>query len=273
MYKIFIDPGHGGTDPGAVANGLKEKEINLTVAKEVKRLLEINKIQVKLSRESDMVVSLTQRAKDANSFEADYFVSIHHNAGGGDGYEIIHSASGGKGKELAEKIGVEFEKIGQNKRKIYYRTDSRGKDYFAVIRQANMPAIITEFAFMDSKDVEIINTTEKLNLQAKAIANGVLKQLGIVPTTDKFIESINKLAEKGIISSSNYWISNSNYNPDYVKILVQNSAKYIMNDFIKSINVLVEEGIISSPNYWIDNKQYSDEYIKLLIEKIATSIK
>ncbi len=79
--KVFIDPGHGGTDSGAVGvNNLYEKNVNLAVAKEVGKLLEMNGIEVKLSRTTDITVSLESRTNSANSWKADCFVSIHCNA-------------------------------------------------------------------------------------------------------------------------------------------------------------------------------------------------
>ncbi len=229
--RVFIDPGHGAHDPGASANGLVEKSINLIVGKLVKGFLESKNIQVKMSREDDSYPSLQQRAADANAWNADYFISIHHNAGMGDGYEIIYSVNEGRGKELAEKIGRQFEAIGQNKRKIYYRTNSKGTDYYAVIRLTNMPAIITEFAFIDSKDVEIIDTKDKLLKEAEAIANGILKQIGVEPIRNEFEAAVNKLVEKEIINSPDYWINNAvqgkQVNGEYAQILIKRVAKLL----------------------------------------------
>lgn len=89
MVKIFIDPGHGGTDPGASANGLQEKQLTLQIALALRNILlnEYQNVTVQLSRTSDQTVSLTQRTNAANSWGADYFLSIHINAGGGTGFE------------------------------------------------------------------------------------------------------------------------------------------------------------------------------------------
>src|SRR5690606_39970832 len=81
MVKIFIDPGHGGSDPGATANGLKEKDLTLKIALKMKDLLmQYEGVQVKLRRETDKYLSLSERANMANKWEADYFISIHVNA-------------------------------------------------------------------------------------------------------------------------------------------------------------------------------------------------
>lgn len=233
MSKIFIDPGHGGHDSGAAANGMLEKSINLIVAKMVRDLLGSKGIQVKLSRQGDIYPSLSQRADQANQWGANYFISIHHNAGGGNGYELIHAKTGKKGKQISEKIGAEFEAVGQNKRRIYYKTNTRGKDYYAVIRQTRMPAIITEFAFMDSKDADIIDTREELLNEAIAISNGILKQLNIEPIqTNKnkdndFVLAINKLADMGVLDSPDYWLQNTDWKQEYMEFLIKKVAKFI----------------------------------------------
>lgn len=181
--KVFIDPGHGGGDPGAVANGIQEKVINLTVSKKLKELLQLSDIEVKMSRETDVGVDLSERCTMANKWGADFFISVHHNAGGGDGYEVIHSIYHGKGEQLANEVGKEFDKTGQNCRRIFSRQGQNG-DYYCVIRETSMPAIITEYAFLDSKDVEAVDTTEELHKEATAIAKGVCDYVGI-----KLVES------------------------------------------------------------------------------------
>lgn len=75
MVKVFIDPGHGGVDPGAVANGLQEKEITLQLAKEIQKILlnEYENIAIKMSRTTDQTVSLNSRTALANHWNADIF--------------------------------------------------------------------------------------------------------------------------------------------------------------------------------------------------------
>src|SRR5690606_1224957 len=89
MVKIYIDPGHGGNDPGAVANGLREKDLNLKIAKYMRDYLLNNYtgVSVRMSRETDKTVSLSARTNDANKWGANAYVSIHVNAGGGTGFE------------------------------------------------------------------------------------------------------------------------------------------------------------------------------------------
>lgn len=81
-FRIVIDPGHGGKDPGAIGvGGLKEKDVVLAIALEVRKLLEKNgDYEIKLTRTVDEELSLARRTAIANSFGADIFVSIHANA-------------------------------------------------------------------------------------------------------------------------------------------------------------------------------------------------
>lgn len=206
MSKVFIDPGHGGSDSGAVAFGLVEKEINLIVAKELKKLLLNAGFEVKLSRETDAYVGLRERANMANEWNADIVISIHHNASGGDGWEIIFSMMKGKKEQslkLANCIGKEFSLIGQNPRKFSIYTKESvnypGNDYFTVLRYSNMPCVITEFAFIDSDDRFIIDTEEELKKEAEAHFLGICgyfsKKIEQAHWADKYYNYLN---EKGI---------------------------------------------------------------------------
>ena len=77
--KIFIDPGHGGTDPGASGHGLKEKNVVLDLALALAKQLEAYNCQIKLARDKDVTLSLSDRTKAANDWGADFYFSIHIN--------------------------------------------------------------------------------------------------------------------------------------------------------------------------------------------------
>lgn len=110
MVKIFIDPGHGGSDPGAAANGLQEKDLALTIAQHVNTMLQdFSDVEVNMSRDRDRFVGLSERAQMANEWEADYFLSIHVNAGGGRGFEShVHSLRPERTVELQQIIHQEM---------------------------------------------------------------------------------------------------------------------------------------------------------------------
>ena len=176
MSKVFIGVGHGGSDAGAVGNGLKEKEINLSIALHLREELQRHGVTVGISRTVDEDDPTSEEVKECNAFSPEYAVDIHTNSGGGMGFEVYHTLSGGKGKVLAQNIEAEVIKIGQKSRGL---KNSAGKDYFGFIRQTKCPAVILECAFIDSADAQKINTEEKRRTFAAAYSKGILKTLGI----------------------------------------------------------------------------------------------
>ena len=192
--KVFIAPGHGGTDPGAVANGLKEKDLNLTISLACRDELVRHGVSVKMSRSKDESETLAQQTSECNAFAPDLAVNIHNNAGGGDGAEVFYSYLGGTGKTLAKNILDDIVKIGQNSRGIKIRKNSSGTDYYGFIRQTVAPAVIVECAFVDNKtDIAIIDTASEQKAMGVAIAKGILKTLGITYVAEKKTETSSKL--------------------------------------------------------------------------------
>ena len=180
MRKVFIGVGHGGSDPGAVANNTKEKDLNLSIALACRDELERHGVSVKMSRTKDENDTLSEEIKECNAFSPDLAVDIHNNAGGGDGAEVFYHYGGGKSKTLAENILGEVVKVGQNSRGAKIRKNSQGKDYYGFIRETSAPAVIVECAFVDNaKDLEILATEGKRKAMGEAIAKGVLKTLGV----------------------------------------------------------------------------------------------
>lgn len=179
MAKVFIGVGHGGTDPGAVANGLREKDLNLTIALACRDELERHGVEIQMSRTADDDEGLTEKINESNAFGPDLTMDIHNNAGGGDGGEVYYSITG-SGEPLAENILAEFVAIGQNSRGAKTKKNSSGMDYFGFIRNTHAPAVLIECAFLDNaKDVQIVDTVAEQKKFGVAIAKGVLKTLGI----------------------------------------------------------------------------------------------
>ena len=180
MPKVFIGAGHGGSDPGAVSNNTKEKDLNLSIALACRDVLVRHGVSVGMSRTKDEDDNISEEIRECNAYQPDLAVDIHNNAGGGDGAEVYHSYLGGKGKTLAEDILAEIVKIGQNSRGAKIRKNANGKDYYAFIRNTSCPAIIVECAFVDnSTDLEILASEGKREKMGQAIAKGILKALGI----------------------------------------------------------------------------------------------
>lgn len=110
--RIVVDPGHGGKDPGATQARYREKDWNLAVGKELAKLLKKGGFEVKMTRDSDEFIALSDRSKMANSFKADLFVSIHTNATknrNANGFEVYFRSDKPTDKEAAATAALENE--------------------------------------------------------------------------------------------------------------------------------------------------------------------
>ena len=184
--RVYVGIGHGGSDPGAVANGFKEKDLTLSIGKYCNERLRQYGIETKISRTTDIDSSINSKVSASNAFGADVCMDIHINAGGGDGSEVYYSHTSAPGKKLAQSIVDAMSAIGQNTRGIKTRLSSSGNDYFGMIRDTNAPAVLVECAFIDNKtDIQIINTEAKRKVFGYAIADGVAKYLGVKLSTSK----------------------------------------------------------------------------------------
>ncbi|MFH0831900.1 MAG: N-acetylmuramoyl-L-alanine amidase [archaeon] len=182
--KIVIDAGHGGTDPGAVnSDGVNEKDMNLAIAEKLKSVLEEKGYSVKMTRETDAAVSLASRVKIANDFEADIFVSIHMNSASLDvdgkycsanGAETFYYRTSTKGKEFARIVQENIvASLGVKDRGIKPDTEAAEGSLY-VLKNTNMPAVLTEPAFICNKDdmEKISQESEKIQL-ASAISQSI----------------------------------------------------------------------------------------------------
>ena len=170
IRKVFIDPGHGGTDPGASGNGLYEKEVVLSISKKVRNILISKGFEVELSRSKDQYVSLSDRAAQANAWDADLFVSIHCNSATSSSangtecytYPTANTSTKSLSKNMASALAS---KLGLTNR-------GHKEANFAVLRLSNMPAILIETAFINNaNDASKLKTRE--NDFASAIANQI----------------------------------------------------------------------------------------------------
>lgn len=170
---VVIDAGHGGSDPGAVDNGLREKDITLDIALRTKQLLEEKGFTVIMTRETDVYPSLKQRTDLANNAKADIFVSIHVNAGGGTGIETWWYSKGPepqKSLELAKSIQSELIK----------ETKARDREVqdgnLRVNRESKMPSALVEVGFIDNvNDAAKLKENSYRQQLAIGIALGIIK--------------------------------------------------------------------------------------------------
>lgn len=175
--KVFLDAGHGGKDPGALGNGMQEKNITLPVTLEIGEILKRHGVTVGYTRTTDTFMELSDRANKANNFGADIFVSIHCNAfnnSSAKGVETYSHIGSVKGSRLAQSI--------QNSilsSKLYTVNRGTKTANFAVLRLTKMPAALVEMAFItNGEDANILKNRQ--NELAIAIAKGILSYLGIL---------------------------------------------------------------------------------------------
>lgn len=173
--KLYLDPGHGGTDPGAQGNGLNEKDVTLDIALKLRSILTTNyeDIEIRMSRTADITKSLSERTNEANSWGADYFLAIHINAAGGsaEGYEdyiyssLSDSSTTAKYQEI---LHAEVIKMNQLKDR------GRKKANFHVLRESAMDALLSENGFIDNPhDAALMKQDSWRQAVAQGHANGV----------------------------------------------------------------------------------------------------
>jgi N-acetylmuramoyl-L-alanine amidase len=179
MVKIFIDPGHGGSDSGASANGLLEKNITLSIATRIRDILqsEYQNATVMMSRTGDQTVSLQQRTNMANAWGADFYLAIHINAGGGTGYEdFIHDALSRSSRtaDIQRMMHAEVTKLNN-------MTDRGIKQAnFHVIRESTMDALLTENGFIDNaSDAAKMRDPNWIENVARGHVNGMVRAFSL----------------------------------------------------------------------------------------------
>lgn len=179
---MVIDAGHGGDDPGTIANGITEKDYTLKISNYIHNRLDEMGVPNEMSRTSDVMLSASDRPKKIQSFYGNgsdvLVVSNHINAGSGDGAEIIYALR--NNDKFAKKLATEFENAGQSVRKYYQRRlpSNPAKDYYYIMRDTpNNETVIVEYGFADTiSDANLIkNDWEKL---AEAVTKAIVEYAG-----------------------------------------------------------------------------------------------
>ena len=164
----MFDPGHGGTDPGAQANGLVEKQLNLQTAQLAATALKARckglvdrrgqPVEVQLTRDDDRSLTPAERLRRISMFNPDICISVHYNAApsaDASGTEIFHSAKDNRDDELAQLLIKHLSATGMPSRGVRTRTASSGEDYYYIIRDvmdADTVAVLYEGAFLTNEE-------------------------------------------------------------------------------------------------------------------------
>jgi len=172
--KIFVDAGHGGPDPGAIANGVTEQAVNLNVANELARLLRAGGYEVMQYRTtatenvlSNKAADLRNRANMANNWGANYFISIHSNSSlnpAANGFEAYVYRLNTPSEELARSI------VDSVVSRLGSKDNGVRQANFAVLRLTDMPATLLELGYVS-------NPTEALNLNSPAWQKAVAQAI------------------------------------------------------------------------------------------------
>ena len=181
MKKVIIDAGHGGSDGGAVGNGIIEKDLNLEISHYIHNRLDELGVENTLIRDNDVTIEPNERARKIvepyGSGKDVVVISNHINAGGGQGAEIIYALR--NTDTFSKRIATELENNGREVRKYYqrrYPSDS-SKDYYFIHRDTgNTEAVIVEYGFLDnSTDAALLKKYWKDYAEAvvKAVADFV----------------------------------------------------------------------------------------------------
>ncbi len=171
--KVVLDPGHGGTDYGAIREGINEKDITLDLAQRVASILKSKGYRYAMTRTDDIYLGLQDRCDYTEAENPEIFVSIHVNSAvatepSGLETHYYHEES----KELAETIQKHLVKNIDSK--------DRGiiKSKFYVINHTDVPAVLVETGFLSNPDERAELVTEKRkDATAKAIAEGIIEYL------------------------------------------------------------------------------------------------
>lgn len=173
-YSIMLDAGHGGTDPGAVYNGRREKDDTLRLVLAIGQILQNRGVDVEYTRTTDIYETPFQKAMEANEAGVDYFVSIHRNSFEQDnivsGVEsLVYDLSGIKYR-MAENINANLETVG------FVNLGVKARPNLVVLKRTKMSAVLVEVGFLNSNtDNQLFD--ENFDDIALAIADGILETL------------------------------------------------------------------------------------------------
>lgn len=205
-YKIFIHPGHGGVDSGAIGpTGLKEKDVALDISKKVRVILEKHNQTVQLARETDISLNSGVAANNAIKWGADYVISIHCNSASNikaTGTETFSSKTNAKSISMSRAVQECLVK----ELKLPDRGNKTGN--FTIITRPKVPSILVEVAFINNpKEEALLKTQEFRYKAAMGIAQGMLKFLNI-----KYLDNIVKVEyNKNLLLIEGIFQNDKNY--------------------------------------------------------------
>lgn len=181
--SVLLVAGHGGDDPGAVHGRFVEKDLNLTVALKTGKILTAHGVKVNYTRKSDKNFGLNEIVPMARKNGNTIIMSIHHNAGGGRGWDTLEEVDDPRSSTLMKYLGEEFTKAGIKRHSVIKKwNDSHTDNWHGALRDGKANDLIMgigEFGFVDSGDNKTFDTDGELEIQAKCYAKAILRMLKI----------------------------------------------------------------------------------------------
>jgi len=190
--KVVVDAGHGGSEPGAVGpNGLVERDVNLSVSREVLKRLRWLGIPTQPTRTADYRLPIRTRGEIANALDADLFISVHHNGGAtrrssDPGNEAWYSTTSPESLRLARILWEEQYQalsplpvawVDTSFAGASVRLNTSGEDFFGIHRYTpDVPSVISEFVYLsNAPEAELMAQRRIVDLEARTIVSSVLR--------------------------------------------------------------------------------------------------
>lgn len=247
-YRIIIDPGHGGSDPGATFNGRQEKDDALALAMAVGRLLSNAGFDVVYTRTSDVYNTPFEKATIGNNAGGDLFVSFHRNSsaipGNYSGNQTLVFNDEGLKAQLARNINQNMAALGFEDKGVVERPN------LVVLKRTKMPAILLETGFINSeKDNAIYD--ERFNEIAQGIADGIIDTLsdnGIVASEGtRYHVQVGAFRNAQLANNLATQLRNQGFQ---VKVISEDDLyKVVVGDFEKLDNAVVTEQKLRALGY------------------------
>lgn len=203
-YKIGIDPGHGGQDPGAIGpSGLHEADVNLGISLALEELLVRNGCTVVMTRHRDETLELTLRDDIFNKAGTDYDISVHCNSSSNQNPNYIATfvqATGGQAERLAIKVQAQLAAA------TGWQDGGVRTQNLHMTRETIAPAILVECGFISNPQHEqqLADTTFQQTL-AKAITEGFLEFFKEEPAADQWkLDIMAEAKQAGLITDKHY---------------------------------------------------------------------
>jgi len=209
MSRVCVDPGHGGRDPGAVGNGLRESDVVLKIGQYLNQALSGYNCEVRMTRNSDVFVSLTERANIANRFRADLYISLHINSATitAHGFESFVAGTLPPGHQtrkwrlIVHRQIMEFLSIHGIRDRGRKNDTAITPNGFTVLRRTNMSAMLMEYLFISNPDeAALLRKDDFLRGIANSTAIGIARALNLSGSAPELIGG-DEMEELAIVTN------------------------------------------------------------------------